>query len=103
MNWTEMKAKVALQMARDPQRATLSTIAITSVESGLQHLIGVGFPFEIAPRGTLAQLTELQAPPQTSRPLSISDGVRIVEAEPRQTASESFEARTTRSTVETLN
>ncbi len=70
LTWTKMKLAVADQMLSDPQRATLSTRAWQGVEAGLQHLAGVGYGFEIAPRGTLAQLAEER---QLPLPLSIAD------------------------------
>lgn len=91
--WSEMKEQVEAQMGNDPQRATLSSRAIASVEEGLRHLTGIGYGFEIAPRGTLAALTELRGPePKQSNPLTIKDAQKIV-APPAAQPDNSFEAK----------
>ncbi len=93
ISWSEMKEQVEAQMAHDPQRATLSGRAVASVEEGLRHLAGIGYNFEIAPRGTLAELTEFRPEPKTiSNPLSIKDTQRIL-AQPIPKADNSFEAQ----------
>lgn len=56
VTWSKVKELVEAQMARDPQRATLSTRAIAAVEEGLRHLASVGHQFELAPKGTIARL-----------------------------------------------
>ena len=94
MNWSEMKELVAEQMNRDPQRATLSTRAWEAVESGLAHLTGVGYNFEIAPKGTLAAVEELTTllPQQGMKPLSVADAQAQVRA-PAQPDLNKFEAK----------
>lgn len=92
-SWSEMKEQVEAQMDRDPQRATLSSRAVASVEEGLRHLTGIGYNFEIAPKGTLAALVDLRGPePAKSNPLSIHDAQRIV-APPAKSTDNSFEAQ----------
>lgn len=77
--WSEMKQQVESQMSTDPQRATLSTRAWSSVEEGLRHLTGVGYNFEIAPKGTLQELTDVVGErPVESNPLSIKDSQRML-------------------------
>jgi hypothetical protein len=78
MNWTEMKSAVESQMHRDPQRATLSSRAIESVEAGLRHLASVGYPFELAPRGLVGELRHGISEYQT-RSLSIAEAVEQVQ------------------------
>ena len=79
-SWSDMKSAVAVQMSRDPQRATLSTRAWQAVEVGLTHLAQVGYGFEIAPRGTLAENQRLKTPMELPRPLSIADAVAQIQA-----------------------
>lgn len=62
-SWNEMKAAVAEQMNRDPQRATLALRAIQGVEEGLRHLTSVGWNFEVGPR--IAPVTQPEPEPQT--------------------------------------
>lgn len=77
--WSEMKQHVEAQMDRDPQRATLSTRAIASVEEGLRHLTGVGYNFEIAPKGTLNELVEVRGPKEPElNPLSIAGSQKLM-------------------------
>lgn len=90
-SWSEMKELVEVQMASDPQRATLSTRAWQGVEEGLRHLTGVGYNFEIAPRGTLQELTESREPAPGRRPLSIADAQELVSA-PKNVQTRQFEA-----------
>lgn len=93
--WTEMKEQVEAQFDRDPQRATLSSRAIASVEEGLRHLTGIGYNFEIAPRGTLSELVELVGPkePPTNL-LSIAETQKML-AKPKDPVNREFEALTT--------
>ncbi len=88
--WTEMKAAVEAQASHDPQRAKLSERAWQGVEEGLRHLTGVGYNFEICPRGTMVELVELRQP-QGSLPLSIADGQRLV-AKPPNAQTAQFDA-----------
>lgn len=90
--WSEMKEQVQAQMDRDPQRATLSQRAIASVEEGLRHLTGIGYNFEIAPRGTLAELTEIRPEP-TPNSLSIEATQRLM-AKPKDPVNREFDAIT---------
>ncbi len=77
--WSQMKEQVEAQMDRDPQRATLSTRAIASVEEGLRHLTGIGYNFEIAPRGTLSELVEVRGPTEPKpNPLSIAGSQKLM-------------------------
>lgn len=101
MTWGKMKQSVEAQMARDPQRATLATRAWQGVEDGLRQLAGAGYNFEIAPRGTLAELTELRAPvPEAeSNPLSILDTQRML-AQPLDPVNREFEALTKTSPIQ---
>lgn len=93
-SWSEMKEQVEAQMDRDPQRATLSSRAVASVEEGLRHLTGIGYNFEIAPKGTLAELVETRGPEQpASNPLSIKDTQRML-ATPKEPVNREFEALT---------
>lgn len=92
--WSEAKEAFEVLMHRDPQRATLGQRAIASVEDGLQHLIQVGYSFEIAPRGTLAALVEIQGEPEpVFNPLSIKDAQAIC-APPKSSLTSKFEALT---------
>ncbi len=92
--WSEMKEQVQAQMDRDPQRATLSQRAIASVEEGLRHLTGIGYNFEIAPRGTLAELTEIRPEPEpVLNPLSIEATQRLM-AKPKDPVNREFDAIT---------
>jgi hypothetical protein len=96
MKWSEMKEKISAQMNVDPQRATLASRAAKSVEEGLAHLAGAGYTFEIAPRGTLAELTLCSLPSERPGPRSLtveeaSDMVSAPEAEDRN----EFEAQET--------
>lgn len=79
ITWSQMKREVEIQMDTDPQRATLSTRAWQAVEEGLRHLTGVGYNFEIAPKGTLAELTIIvgEKPPVLNA-LSIADTQRML-------------------------
>lgn len=90
MSWSQMKAAVEAQMARDPQRATLATRAWQAVEDGLQQLAGAGYNFEIAPRGTLNELTELK-PKDSPTDLSIGTTQKML-AQPRDPVNRQFEA-----------
>lgn len=93
-SWSEMKEQVEAQMDHDPQRATLSSRAIASVEEGLRHLTGIGYNFEIAPRGTLAELIDTRGPEKPlSNPLSIASTQRMM-APPKDPVNNSFEALT---------
>ncbi len=90
--WSELQEITEAQMDRDPQRATLSKRAIASVEEGLRHLAGVGYNFEIAPRGTLSELIEVRGPEQPkSNPLSIPDTQKLL-ATPKDPVNKSFTA-----------
>lgn len=89
--WTEMKIAVAEQAGHDPQRAKLSERAWQGVEAGLQHLTSVGYNFEIAPRGTLAELEQARVAEPGSRPLSIDDAKSVV-ALPHNALTSKFEA-----------
>ncbi len=92
--WSEMKTQVEAQMDRDPQRATLSTRAIASVEEGLRHLTGIGYNFEIAPKGTLSELVEVRGPSQpVSNPLSIK-ATQTMLAKPKDPVNREFDAIT---------
>ena len=93
-SWSEMKTQIEAQMDRDPQRATLSTRAVQSVEEGLRHLTGIGYNFEIAPKGTLSELQSFTKPAAKPNPLSISDTQRLL-AQPKDPVNKSFEALTT--------
>lgn len=100
MTWGKMKEAVAAQMDRDPQRATLATRAWQGVEDGLRQLAGAGYNFEIAPRGTLAELTSIQAPVEAeSNPLSIPDTQRML-AKPLDPVNREFEALTKTSSIQ---
>ncbi len=79
-SWTQMKDAVEAQAAHDPQRAKLSERAWHGVEAGLQHLAGVGWNFEIVPKGTLQELVELREAESPTKPLSIADAKGIVKA-----------------------
>lgn len=93
-NWSELKEQVEAQMDRDPQRATLSSRAIASVEEGLRHLTGIGYNFEIAPKGTLSELIEVRGPSEPiHNPLSIKDTQRML-AVPKDPVNREFEALT---------
>lgn len=91
LTWTQMKAAVAAQATTDPQRAKLSERAWNSVEEGLRHLTSIGHNFEIAPRGTFAELVELREAEPGSRPLSIEDAKASVAGPPNLLTSK-FEA-----------
>lgn len=92
LSWSEMKDQVEAQMSRDPQRATLSARAIAGVEEGLRHLTGVGYNFEIAPRGTLEELTEMKGEPEVeTNSLSIPDTQRLL-ATPKSAQVSQFDA-----------
>ncbi len=93
MNWSQMKAEVEAQLDRDPQRATLSTKAWQAVEAGLSHLASVGYSFEIAPRGTLAELTQVKEV-QLPLPLSIKDAVEQIQGKKKPEMVSKFEAMT---------
>lgn len=95
ISWSEMKQRVENQMGIDPQRATLNERAIAGVEDGLRHLASTGYNFEIAPRGTLAELIEVRGEPEpVSNPLSIKDGAGHLAA-PKVEPDNSFEAKST--------
>lgn len=70
-----MKAAVEVQLARDPQRATLCKRAIAGVEEGLSYLGRVGYNFEPAPKGTLAAQEVAEPTPET---LSIDEAIGAV-------------------------
>ncbi len=89
--WTEMKEAVAEQMNSDPQRATMSQKAWGAVEEGLRHLTGIGYSFEIAPRGTLAELVEIKSPESVQLTLSIAEGQALV-AKPKNEQTKVFDA-----------
>lgn len=92
--WSEMKSQVEAQMSQDPQRATLSTRAWEAVEEGLRHLTGIGYNFEIAPKGTLSECIALGGvKPPESNPLSIKDTQKML-AQPADPVNKSFEALT---------
>ena len=92
-SWSEMKEQVELQMQHDPQRATLSTRAWQAVEDGLRHLTGIGYNFEIAPKGTLRELVELRGPEVPKpNPLAIADTQRLL-AQPKDPVNREFEAQ----------
>lgn len=91
--WSDVKQFVEAQMDRDPQRATLSRMAITSIEEGLRHLTGIGYNFEIAPKGTLAELTTYNPEQPVSNPLSIPDTQRMLSI-PKDPVNKEFEALT---------
>lgn len=94
MNWSDMKSAVAAQMQRDPQRATLSTRAIAGVEEGLRHLAGVGYNFELAPHGTLAQQNRALRDLVHTKPLSIDDAIEHIRpGMVPDSGSDQFEAR----------
>lgn len=79
LRWSEVKERVRIQMQTDPQRGTLASQAIARVEEGLTYLTGVGFSFELAPRGTYSQLASGMAEAlELSRTLSIAEGQEIV-------------------------
>lgn len=91
-SWSDLKDIVEAQMDRDPQRATLSNRAIASVEEGLRHLTGVGYNFEIAPKGTLNELVEVRGPDvPKSNPLSIPATQQML-AQPKDPVNKSFDA-----------
>lgn len=94
MNWSKMKEKIEDQMNADPQRATLATKAWQGVEAGLQHLHSVGYQFEIAPRGTLAENTELKLDKPVTMPLSMEDAVGQITGGPKSIQISPFEAKT---------
>lgn len=75
VKWSELRELVETQMERDPQRATLNQRAISQVEEGLSHLAQMGYLFELAPKG---QLAELRAVVDQSRTLSIAEASEIV-------------------------
>lgn len=79
LRWSEVKEKVKAQMGVDPQRATLASQAMARVEEGLTYLTGVGYSFELAPRGTYSQLASGMADAlELSRTLSIAEGQEIM-------------------------
>lgn len=95
-NWSDLREIIEAQMERDPQRATLSSMAVNSVEEGLRHLASIGYNFEIAPRGTLAELVEVRGPVEPRpNPLSIPDTQRML-ATSKDPVNKSFDALTTR-------
>lgn len=61
-SWSKLKAQIGVQKQTDPQRAVLCERAISAVEEGLRHLESVGFPFELLPRGTMAEAVAAAAP-----------------------------------------
>lgn len=93
--WTEMKTAVEAQMARDPQRGTLNVRAWTAVEDGLRHLTSAGYQFEIAPKGTLAVLTQVLAEKPPTLPLTMEDAVAQITGPKRANRLSEFEAQTT--------
>lgn len=79
LRWSEVKEKVKAQMGVEPQRATLATQAIQKVEEGLSFLAGAGYSFELAPKGTYAELSATaEQALQLSRTLSIKEGQELV-------------------------
>lgn len=97
MSWSETKTKMEAMLSSDPQRATLALRAMRGVEEGLQFMTQQGYSFELAPRGTYAELRgqgHVSVQSLLSRTLSVAEAMEHVQPGIVESAgSEVFDAK----------